>query len=187
MFLFQIMNLHNLSNYQVFTRDCWIFLNRNHGCYISREFYLRLLLFQNHLHFSFSKMQIFGIVVLRDCKQKQLTKYELEHRSHRRGRSHANLRPATLLTKRLWHRCFPVNFAKFLRTPFLQKTSGRLLQKIYLVKYYERKRKPKFCRNIYRNIDLFPEIWSHTIVYCDRDFKKKTEILRKLLFRFPSS
>ena len=29
-------------------------------------------------------------------------------------------RPETLLKKRLWHRCFPVNFAKFLRTPFLQ-------------------------------------------------------------------
>ena len=29
------------------------------------------------------------------------------------------LRPATFLKKRLWHRCFPVNFAKFLRTPFL--------------------------------------------------------------------
>ena len=29
-----------------------------------------------------------------------------------------SLRPATLLKKRLWHRCFPVNFAKFLRTPF---------------------------------------------------------------------
>ena len=25
---------------------------------------------------------------------------------------------ATLLKKRLWHRCFPVNFAKFLKTPF---------------------------------------------------------------------
>ena len=37
------------------------------------------------------------------------------------------LRPATLLKKRLWHRCFPVNFAKFLRTPFSQNTSGRLL------------------------------------------------------------
>ena len=24
----------------------------------------------------------------------------------------------------LWHRCFPVNFAKFSRTPFLKKTSG---------------------------------------------------------------
>ena len=29
-----------------------------------------------------------------------------------------DLRPATLLKKRLWHRCFPVNFSKFLRTPF---------------------------------------------------------------------
>ena len=28
------------------------------------------------------------------------------------------LRPATLLKKRLWHRCFPVNFVRFLRTPF---------------------------------------------------------------------
>ena len=26
--------------------------------------------------------------------------------------------PATLLKKRLWHKRFPVNFAKFLRTPF---------------------------------------------------------------------
>ena len=40
----------------------------------------------------------------------------------------AGLRPATLLKKRLWHRCFPVNFTKFLRTPFLQNTSGRLLR-----------------------------------------------------------
>ena len=39
----------------------------------------------------------------------------------------ADLRPATLLKKSLWHRCFPVNFAKFLITPFLQNTSGRLL------------------------------------------------------------
>ena len=37
------------------------------------------------------------------------------------------LRSATLLKKRLWHRCFLVNFVKFLRTPFLQNTSGRLL------------------------------------------------------------
>ena len=27
----------------------------------------------------------------------------------------------------VWCRCFPVNFAKFLGTPFLQNTSGRLL------------------------------------------------------------
>ena len=30
-------------------------------------------------------------------------------------------RPATLLKKRLWYRCFPANFAKFLRTPFLKE------------------------------------------------------------------
>ena len=33
----------------------------------------------------------------------------------------AGLSPATLLKKRLWHRCFPVNLAKLLRTPFLTK------------------------------------------------------------------
>ena len=36
----------------------------------------------------------------------------------------AGLRPATLLKKRLWRRCFLVNFAKFVRTLFLQNTSG---------------------------------------------------------------
>ena len=31
----------------------------------------------------------------------------------------AGLKPATLLKHMFWHRCFPVNFAKFLRTLFL--------------------------------------------------------------------
>ena len=35
--------------------------------------------------------------------------------------------PVTLLKKRLWHSCLPVNLAKFLRTPFSQNTSRRLL------------------------------------------------------------
>ena len=39
----------------------------------------------------------------------------------------AGLRPATLLKKNFWHRCFPMNFAKFLTTPFLRNTPGRLL------------------------------------------------------------
>ena len=34
--------------------------------------------------------------------------------------------PAILLKKRFWHRCFPVNFVKLLRTPFLENTFGRL-------------------------------------------------------------
>ena len=32
--------------------------------------------------------------------------------------------PATLLKKTLWHKCFPVNIPKFLRTSFFQNTSG---------------------------------------------------------------
>ena len=36
------------------------------------------------------------------------------------------LRPATLL-KRLQHRCFPVDFAKFLRTPIVKNICERLL------------------------------------------------------------
>ena len=41
----------------------------------------------------------------------------------------AGIWPATLLKKTLWHRCFLVNFAKFLRTPFLQNISVQLLEK----------------------------------------------------------
>ena len=41
----------------------------------------------------------------------------------KKGVLKALMRRATLLKKRLWHRCFPVNFLKFLRIPFLQNTS----------------------------------------------------------------
>ena len=46
-------------------------------------------------------------------------------------------RPATLLKKRLWHRCFPVNFAKFVRATFLQNTSGRLLKYLLSTKRFD--------------------------------------------------
>ena len=49
---------------------------------------------------------------------------------------------ATSLKKRDWHRCFPVNFTKFLKTPFLQDTSRRLLLSIstlpFLIKVIEK-------------------------------------------------
>ena len=38
----------------------------------------------------------------------------------------AGPRLATLLKTRLWHRCFPVNFAKFLRTSPIAASAGRL-------------------------------------------------------------
>ena len=37
------------------------------------------------------------------------------------------LRPATLLKQSLWFRCFPMNFAKLLRTPILKNICERLL------------------------------------------------------------
>ena len=43
----------------------------------------------------------------------------------------AGLIPANLLKKRLWHRCFPENFAEFLRIPFLQNTSEYFLYFLY--------------------------------------------------------
>ena len=39
----------------------------------------------------------------------------------------AGLRPVSVLKKRLQHRYFPVNIAKFLRTPILRNICERLL------------------------------------------------------------
>ena len=44
----------------------------------------------------------------------------------------AGFSPATLFKKRLSNRCFPVNFAKFLKTPILQNASGRLFLSVKL-------------------------------------------------------
>ena len=41
----------------------------------------------------------------------------------------AALRSATLLKKRLWHRCFSVNFAEFFSLAFLQNTYGLLIKR----------------------------------------------------------
>ena len=60
----------------------------------------------------------------------------------------AGLRLATLLKKRLWHRCFTVNFAKFLRTFFLTEHLRWLLLKRVYWKFYIQV--PGFC-NIHHN------------------------------------
>ena len=55
------------------------------------------------------------------------------HKIHRHGlffNKVAGLSSATLLKKRLWHRCFPANFVKFLRTPFYEEHFWWLLLKI---------------------------------------------------------
>ena len=44
-----------------------------------------------------------------------------------------HLRPATLLKKRLKHRCFQVNFAKFLRPPFYRIPLVDCLRKLHFI------------------------------------------------------
>ena len=41
--------------------------------------------------------------------------------------------PATLFRKRLWHRCFPANLAKFLRTSFIIEHLWWLFLKIFTI------------------------------------------------------
>ena len=76
--------------------------------------------------------------------QKQLQKVFYEKRCSWKSRkihrkASEACRPATLLKKRLWHRCFPVNFAKFWRTLFLHNISGRLLLTIRIQYFYKKK------------------------------------------------
>ena len=65
------------------------------------------------------------------CKKvvlKNFTKLTGKHLCHNLFfNKDAGLRPATLLKKRLWHRCFPVNFVKLLRTPFFTEQPFWLL------------------------------------------------------------
>ena len=61
----------------------------------------------------------------------------------------AGLRPATLSKKRPWHRCFPVNFVKFLRTSFLtEHLWWLLLKQIDLDTVYE-----------LWNMEIISEMW----------------------------
>ena len=82
---------------------------------------------------------------------------------------HLCQRPATLLKKRPWHRCFLVNFVKFVRTPFSQNTSGWLLLKVsfnifsniskspleWVGKGYNKDKITKVTYRFYFNINLF--------------------------------
>ena len=61
----------------------------------------------------------------------------------------ACLRLATLLKKRLWHKCFPVNFVKFLRIPCLQNTAGHLF--LLLVKNFN----SEFSKGIHDILQVF--------------------------------
>ena len=84
---------------------------------------------------------------------------------------------ATLLKKRLWHKCFPANFAKFLRTSFLQNTPRGCFWKLSLTKILlviSKNLKVKTVYNILHNI-----FGRHTIC---RSFSLITVSFTKVLF-----
>ena len=62
--------------------------------------------------------------------------------------------PATLLKKGFWHRCFPVNFAKVLRAPFLIEHLRLLL--LHMISFWSvfLEKNSFFCPKIYLYIIL---------------------------------
>ena len=70
---------------------------------------------------------LFQIYLVPFCSSKLVRFFKFSFREKRKSKKFWERqffpRPATLFKKRLWRRSFPVNFAKFLRTPFLQNTS----------------------------------------------------------------
>ena len=88
--------------------------------------------------------------------------------SHRRGSvkkgvvrnfsEFLRLRPATLLKRSLWHRCFPVNFEKFLRNLFYRtllvaasdSTQKFLLSMATINAFYSRKMETNYQRRLWK-------------------------------------
>ena len=78
-----------------------------------------------------------------------------------------DLRLATLFKRRLWHGYFPVNFVKFLRTPFLRNISGRLLP----------------CFMAFSDWELLPQRFKNICywkIYCGKHYR-----VSKYFIKFP--
>ena len=87
----------------------------------------------------------------------------------------AGLRPAILLKKRLRHRCFPVNFSKFVRTPtppadcFWKELEHA--SKHYSFKCFSNFRSKKMLNKIFLDLlTAFIVLWNHI---CAFPFKRK--------------
>ena len=76
----------------------------------------------------------------------------------------ACLSPATLLKKRLWHRCFPMNFAKFLGTPILTERLWWLLLWC-VVTYFTKHEDCNLCKFNFKFSFIF------TLLPCREAFK----------------
>ena len=80
----------------------------------------------------------------------------------------------------LWHRCFPGNFAKFLRTTFSQNNSGRLLLFLFynlviFKRYFEKESNKNIFLDIYRG-DSSPQ---NCAWICHWDLSRQIKLSRK--------
>ena len=89
------------------------------NCYSYRDFLKSALFTINYLK-----------IIYKLCKT--INSHTYSEKEFRRWRS-SRPQACNLLKGRLWHRCFPVNFAKFLRTPFLIKHLRWLLLTLILI------------------------------------------------------
>ena len=70
--------------------------------------------------------------------------------------------PATLLKEKLQHRCFPVNFAKFLRTTVLENKSGSWFwYTAYLISQYLSYNELLWQLTLLHTTGLFLTPWNH--------------------------
>ena len=72
----------------------------------------------------------------------------------------AGLRPATLLKKRAWHSCFPVNFVKFLRTRFYRASPDDCFRW-----YIDILRKAKEEILMFRKNEKIWKYWKETLLH----------------------
>ena len=85
--------------------------------------------------FPYAESVIWGCSIYRKGALRDFTKFTGKYLCQRIFFNEvACLRPATSLKMSLWHRCFPVNFAKFLRTPFFTKHLWWLLLPILTIR-----------------------------------------------------
>ena len=77
----------------------------------------------------------------------------------------------------VWHRCFTVNVEKFLRTPFLQNPSGRLLLKVIQWNLY--KGDTIGVKESVRFIEIFSNIvWPQSKAICSLSYCPSYEGVR---------
>ena len=77
-------------------------------------------------------------------------------------------RPVTLFRKRLWHRYFPVNLEKFLRTPFfIEHLCWLLLKNLWNIIWWSQFLQLNFIKDFKSSFSslLWNTIWNNWIIY----------------------